>query len=210
MIGRALVLAAVIVAAGVYGGRTADHDAPVARVPLAALPRTLGTWAAVQDVPLDAAALDVLRVDDYLNRVYADAAGRRINLYVGYYASQRQGDTIHSPQNCLPGSGWQPIDSSRVTLDVDGRPLPVNRYVIERNGERQLAYYWYQGRGRVIANEYANKFWLIVDAARLHRSNGSLVRVMEPIGRGSAADSADASTLAFVRQLVPGLERYVP
>lgn len=210
MIGRAAVLSALILAAGAYGGRTAGQELPVTRAPLASLPRALGAWSSVGETALDANSLEVLRADDYLDRTYADTARHEVNLYVGYYASQRQGDTMHSPQNCLPGSGWQPIASSRTTLDVDGRAVPVNRYVIERAGERQLAYYWYQGRGRVVASEYANKFWLIADAARLHRSNGAVVRVMAAIAHGDGTDAAEASAAAFVRQLFPHLASYLP
>lgn len=210
MIGRAAVLAAMILAAGAYGARSAGQEQAVERAPLSSLPRSLGAWSAVTETPLDASSLRVLGVDDYLDRTYADGSGRQVNLYVGYYASQRQGDTMHSPQNCLPGSGWQPIASSRTSLDVSGRAIPVNRYVIERGGERQLAYYWYQGRGRVVANEYANKLWLIADAARLHRSNGALVRVMAPIAYGDPGTAAEASAAAFVRQLFPRLESYLP
>jgi EpsI family protein len=177
---------------------------------LSSLPPTVGGWASLGDTPLDAASLDILRMDDYLNRTYADAAGRRVNLYVGYWGSQRQGDTIHSPQNCLPGSGWQPVESSRVSLAIDGRSIPVTRYLIERGGDRQLAYYWYQGRGRITASEYANKLWLIVDAARLHRSNGALVRVMSPVDRTQDADAAGAMVAGFVRQVFPRLETYLP
>lgn len=210
MMVRAAVLSALILAAGAYGRRSAGSEWPVTRAPLASLPRTLGGWSTVTETPLDARSLEVLRADDHLDRTYADAARRQVNLYVGYYGSQRQGDTMHSPQNCLPGSGWQPIASSRTSLDVNGRAIPVNRYVIERAGERQLAYYWYQGRGRIVASEFANKFWLIADAARLHRSNGALVRVMAPIAHGAGSDAAEASAAAFVRQLFPHLASYLP
>jgi EpsI family protein len=210
VIARALVLGTAIVAAGAYANRAGGYDAPVARATLGSLPRTLGAWTAVAETPLDADAREVLRVDDYVNRTYAGPGERRVNLYVGYWASQRQGDTIHSPQNCLPGSGWQPVESSRTTLVVNGRRIPITRYLIERGGERQLAYYWFQGRGRVTANEYANKFWLVVDAARLHRSDGAIVRVMAPLRPSEGAEPAAASLGAFAGALFPGLERYLP
>lgn len=210
MIGRGLILAAAILATGAYASRTAGHEAGVARPMLSSLPAAFGGWSSLGDTPLDAASLDILRMDDYLNRTYADAAGHRVNVYVGYWGSQRQGDTIHSPQNCLPGSGWQPVESTRISLPVDGRSIPVTRYVIERGGDRQLAYYWYQGRGRITASEYANKLWLIVDAARLHRSNGALVRVMAPVNRAQDADAAGAMVAGFVRQVFPRLEIYLP
>jgi EpsI family protein len=210
MIGRALVLVAAIGAAGVYASRATGREAAIDRRALASLPATLGVWTSSGDRPLDAESLDVLRMDDYLNRSYAAPGGRLVNFYVGYWGSQRQGDTIHSPQNCLPGSGWQPIESSRTAIAVAGRSVPATRYLIARGSARQLAYYWFQGRGRVSADEYANKSWLIVDAARLHRSNGALVRVMARVEGANGGAAADASVADFVRQVFPHLESYLP
>jgi EpsI family protein len=209
MMARAVTLAAAIGAAGLFASRAAGPEAPIARPSLATMPATLGAWRSVGDTPLDAPSLDILRLDDYLNRTYAGPDGRRVNLYVGYWASQRQGDTIHSPQNCLPGSGWQPIETSPTAIAINGQRIPVARYLIARGSERQLAYYWYQGRGRITANDYANKLWLIVDAVRLHRSNGALVRVMAPLD-GGGGDAAGTALAAFVRQVFPRLESYLP
>jgi EpsI family protein len=211
MLTRAGVLAAVIVAVGVYGSRVAGSERPVAREPLAALPIEVGAWHAAGDMPIDDESLGVLGVDDYLNRLYERPSVAPVSLYIGYYASQRQGDTIHSPQNCLPGAGWQAVESGRATLDAGGRSLVVNRYMVQKGLNRQVVLYWYQGRGRVIANEYANKLWLMVDAARLHRTNGSLVRVVAPVAASTGGvQGADASAADFARSLVPSLSSYLP
>jgi EpsI family protein len=129
-------------------------------------------------------------------------------LYVGYYASQRQGDTIHSPQNCLPGAGWRPVEAGRAEIPVNGRTLDVNRYVIQKGLDRQVVLYWYQGRGRVVANEYANKALLMLDAARLNRTSGGLVRVMTPVRTTTEAATTELTT--FVAALFPRLERHLP
>jgi EpsI family protein len=156
--------------------------------------------------------LAVLGVDDYINRTYMSLPpAQPIGLYVAYYASQKQGESIHSPQNCLPGSGWEPVSEERTTLDAGGTSLPVNRYVVQKGISRQVVLYWYQGRGRVVANEYANKFWLMIDQARLHRSNGSLVRIVAPVPGTSDTALASASTAAgqFARHLYPRLSPYL-
>jgi EpsI family protein len=201
MIARAVLLSVLIAGAGVFGARGAGTEQPVSRSSLTTFPRTIGSWTAAVDAPLGDDVLRVLGVDDFVSRTYTNASGEPVNLYVGYYASQRQGDTIHSPQNCLPGAGWQPVESSRTSLDVDGASLPVNRYVIEKGPERQVVLYWYQGRGRVVANEYANKLWLMVDAARLRRTNGSLVRIIAPRERDA---------VEFARAVFPRLPEYLP
>ena len=211
MLTRAGVLAAIIVMVGVYGHRVAGSEGPVSRQALGSLPIEIGTWHAAGDMPIDDESLGVLGVDDYVNRVYDKAGAVPVSLYIGYYASQRQGDTIHSPQNCLPGAGWQATESGQTTLDLGGRPLEVNRYMVQKGLSRQVVLYWYQGRGRVIANEYANKLWLMVDAAKLHRSNGSLVRVVAPVAavNGGVA-GADAAAADFARSLYPALSSYLP
>jgi len=212
MIARATAIAALVLSGGLYVVHAQGPDATVARQSLAGIPCALEAWRCVADTPLDKDVLAVVGVDDYVNRTYATAAGGVIGLYIGYYASQRTGDAIHSPQNCLPGSGWQPIFSERTTIDAGGRTLPVNRYVVEKGLNRQVVLYWYQGRGRVVANEYANKFWLMMDQARLHRSNGSLVRVIAPVQgvSESGLSSASASADGFARMIYPRLSTYLP
>jgi EpsI family protein len=212
MIARASLLALVVLAGGVYSRWSQGPDREVAREPLATLPCDVDTWRCTGDIPLERDVLAVLGVDDYVNRTYAGGGDRIMGLYIGYYASQRTGEAIHSPQNCLPGSGWQPIASERTTVDAGGVALPVNRYVVEKGLNRQVVLYWYQGRGRVVANEYANKFWLMVDQARLHRSNGSLVRLVAPVRGLSAEALASASTSAdeFARLMYPRLTSYLP
>lgn len=212
MIGRAVVLSGLILSAGLYSARAGGDEIGAPREALATLPRTLGAWSDPVDLPLDREVREVLGVDDYINRTYVNAAAQAVNLYIGYYGSQRQGDTIHSPQNCLPGAGWQPVEGGATSLDVDGRRITVNRYVIQKGLDRQVVLYWYQGRGRVVANEYANKFWLMVDAARLHRSNGALVRVVAPVMRSANGSlvAADRAAAEFTRTIFPRLPGYLP
>jgi EpsI family protein len=206
---RAGVIASLVLAVGLFGTHLSGFEVPVARQSLSNFPSQINDWHSAGEQPLDDEVLQVLGVDEYVNRTYVDPAGLPLNLYIGYYASQRQGNTIHSPQNCLPGSGWQPIESSRVELTAGGVTFPVNRYVIQKSLQRQVVYYWYQGRGRIVANDYANKLWLMIDAARLHRTNGSLVRIVVPesVGQPAAADRAAA---AFSRDIAPRLSAYLP
>jgi EpsI family protein len=212
MIVRATILSSLILVAGWYSARATAEEVTAPRESLAGLPRSIGPWTGAVDVPLDREVREVLGVDDYVNRTFVDASGQPVSLYIGYYASQRQGDTIHSPQNCLPGAGWQPVEGGRVPLDLDGRRVTVNRYVIQKGLDRQVVLYWYQGRGRVVANEYANKFWLMLDAARLHRSDGALVRVVTPVSRSAhgALTAADAAAVDFTRAIFPRLATFLP
>ena len=207
MIARALLAAAIIVAAGMYASGASAPERLPSRETLATTPVSLQGWQG-RDVALDDDVLAQLGVDDYINRRYMAADAPPVALYVGYYASQRQGDTIHSPQNCLPGAGWRPVSAERTTVDLGGRTIPVNRFIIQKGLDRQAVFYWYQGRSRVVANEFANKAWLMLDAARLRRTDGGLVRAITPVA--STPDAAFATLTTFSTALFPHLSSRLP
>jgi EpsI family protein len=207
MIARAGVVIVMLLGAALFGTRTAGSEEAVERESLTTLPYEIGEWRGREATPFTGDVVAQLGVDDYIHRSYTSEGGGPIGLYAGYYASQRQGDTIHSPQNCLPGAGWRPVESSVITIDVDGRSAPVNRYVIQKGLDKQVVLYWYQGRGRVVANEFKNKALLMWDAATLRRTNGGLVRVIAP--QGQRAD-ATQDAVAFAKALIPRLGRLMP
>ena len=113
-------------------------------------------------VPVANNVLRTLKLTDHLSRSYY-RDGLSIGLYVGYHAVQRQGSNIHSPLHCLPGGGWSILDRQRVLMP--GRPSAghINRLLIGSGEQRQLVYYWYQGRGRVIADEVAAIWYQLRD-----------------------------------------------
>jgi EpsI family protein len=207
VIGRALAVIAIVIAMRVYTAH-AEVDRPAPRVSLAQLPLQIDGWHGREDVALSPEIVEAAGVDDYVNRVYATAPRHAVSLYIGYYASQRQGDTIHSPQNCLPGAGWQAVVSARRSVSTGGAQVEVNDVLIQKGLDRAEVVYWYQGRGHTIASEYANKLWLMLDAARLHRTDGGLVRIIAPVVSDRASASADA--VAFAGALVPHLTRELP
>jgi EpsI family protein len=208
MVARALILVAMIAAAGIYVTGASGDEVTVTRTPLSDLPATIAEWQGTDARPFDDDIVAALGVDDYINRHYVRNGRAPVSLYVGYYASQRQGDTIHSPQNCLPGAGWRPVSSERVTIDAGGTPIEVNRYLIQKGVERQSVLYWYQGRGRVVANEYANKLWLMLYAARLRQTNGALVRLITPVT--GTPDAAFDELSAFTAAVFPRLSPHLP
>jgi EpsI family protein len=208
MIARMAIVVALLAGAGIYTARIASEESVVERKPLASLPLTLGEWKGREAAPLADDVLAQLGVDDYVNRQYVHAGAAPIGIYVGYYTSQRQGDTIHSPENCLPGSGWRPIETGIAQLRAGDRTVPVNEFLIQKGMDRQVVLYWYQGRGRVTANEYANKAFLMLDAARLHRTNGGLVRLITPVTSSTAA--AKSELAAFAGVLFAHLDGHLP
>lgn len=187
------------------------EETPQAREPLASFPRALGTRSGIDfTIPKD--VLDVLGNGDFLLRIYPDAAGTPdVDLFVAYFASQRAGDTLHSPKNCLPGSGWFPVQSMERTIQAPGvTPFPANEYLIAKGEERKLVLYWYQAHNRAVASEYWAKFYLVADAIRYNRSDGSLIRITTPIGHNEPIEIARQRLLDFAGQVAPQLGQYIP
>jgi EpsI family protein len=188
---------------------TVSHgEAVVPHKPLRDLPYTIGAWTGTEQ-PLSEKVLQVVGVTDYTNRFYLSPQQGPTQLYVGYYASQRTGDTIHSPKNCLPGAGWDPVQSGYATISIPGRlPIVVNEYIIQQGLNKQLVFYWYQGRGRVIASEYSGKFWMVNDAILHHRTDGALVRLSTPMNDGE--DAAYRRLEKFAQLVFPQLDSLIP
>jgi EpsI family protein len=182
------------------------------RAPLSSFPAQLGNWDS-SEIQLDKDTLAVLGAGDFLERLYQNPAAKSpaIDLFLAYFPSQRTGDTIHSPQHCLPGAGWNPEENTRVTLSLPGHgPFPANRYVIARGNSRKLVLYWYWAHDRGVASEYWAKFYLVKDALRMNRSDGALVRVTTDMFPGETPDSAQQRLLPFTSAISPLLDDYIP
>lgn len=147
---------------------------------------------------------------DYIVHEFTIADGRTLNIYVGYYDEQRQGKTIHSPRNCLPGNGWEPISRKTVMIPTSTYGMVgVNRYELVRDQERAIVFYWYQGRGRVAHNEYLVKYDLLRDAALRGRTEESIVRIVVPVLNNDVA-TADSIGLELAGPLVDDVQRVLP
>jgi len=184
-------------------------EARVSRKSLKEFPARIGSWQQQgEDVRFDDETEKVLRADDYVSRNF-QSNGRLASLYVGYYATQRNGATYHSPLNCLPGSGWVMSDGGKMTITPTGAPsFEANRYVIQNGNQRALIIYWYQGRGNAVASEYLAKIYTVLDSVRRRRSDGALVRVMTPFGN-SPADAAK-SAIELASEAARELPAFVP
>ena len=194
--GRLLLLLAMVVGTMQLVAGASPRPAPLAS-PLATFPLDLDAWSGRDDGEIDADTRRVLGADEYLQRVYVDRAGQPVGLYVAFYASQQQGDSIHSPLHCLPGNGWVPVSHRRPTIQsATGRAFPVNRFIVEKRHVNQLVLYWFQGRGRDVASEYANKGYLLFDALRLRRTDGALVRLTTPFSGDASAVEPAVTALA--------------
>lgn len=207
--GPGLILAALLVLQAALLDSVQRPETVPYSPPLAQVPAQLDAWRMVREATVEPEIQEVLKADDVLSRVYARGQ-YGVTLFVAAFKSQRTGKAPHSPKNCLPGSGWLPLSSGEMDLEV-GRPAPirVNRYVIAHGEERGLVLYWYQSRDRVVAGEFQAKFWVMMDAMRLNRTDTALVRVVVPVVDRNEAE-AERVGAEFVRSLYGTLREYLP
>jgi EpsI family protein len=187
-------------------------EAVPARQTFATFPTQVDGWSG-RRTSMEQVYLDQLKLDDYIMADYAGAARAPVNFYVAWYNSQRAGQSAHSPRSCLPGGGWR--ISSLQQVEVPGVhagkvPLRVNRVQIEMGNQRQLVYYWFQQRGRVITNEYLTKWYLFWDSLTQRRTDGALVRLITPLSPGEAAQAGDARLTEFAASVASRLDSYIP
>lgn len=203
---------ALVLGVGVLGtiGVSRQRAMPL-RAPLdSVIPMTIDDYTG-RDVILSDEEETVAGMDRYLMRSYTsvtDSLG--FSLYVGYYRQQARGRTIHSPKNCLPGGGWDALASQEIQIQTSLGTVPVNRYLLQKNQQQALVLYWYQGRGRVTANEYRVKWNLLRDAALRQRSEEALVRIVVPIDPNRETDAAFRTAEQAARVVVPSLARALP
>jgi EpsI family protein len=199
-----LVLQAVLFYSASHGENT-----PLP-APLAVFPQTLGPWRLLQEGVIDNDTREILRADDLMSRVYQSPEGGA-ELFIAYFKTQRQGQSPHSPKNCLPGAGWQtvPSETGRIDVQVPGDSIHINQYVVSKGEAQSVVYYWYQSQGRVIADEFAAKFYLVSDSIRHHRSDTALVRVVVPIEQGRT-QQAEKVGIDFIKTSYPVVKAFLP
>lgn len=176
-------------------GLTHDQERPK---PVSPIARILDTVPGFRHdtIAVDTNSQRVAGMDEFVNRVYKRDSVAAFSLYVGYYTYQTQGKAIHSPRNCLPGAGWEPVEST--TLPIAGAPgigsRNLNKYILANKGNYAAVYYWYQGRGRIESSEYTVKYNLMRDAALYGRTEEALVRIVVPLRVGAGRTPQQVKT----------------
>jgi exosortase D (VPLPA-CTERM-specific) len=184
---------------------------PIKR-PFGEFPLQLEEWSGIRQT-MDLEIVDTLDLSDYLIIDYQDPQGEQVNFYLAYYETQRKGESIHSPATCLPGSGWIFNDAGARNISVPGYYdglMRVNRAVMQKLDHRQIAYYWFPQRGRILTNAYQLKVFAFWDALTKRRTDGALVRVITPVYETEGLEQAEARLQGFTRLIVPVLEEFIP
>ena len=178
---------------------------------LSSFPNQVGEWLGKQEY-FDKQIYDSLGVDDAFLGNYTTPDGRLIQLYIGYYETQREGHLIHSPKHCLPGAGWNILSRSIEEIIIpktNPGKLRAVKLFVEKGGQRQSVLYWFQSGKRFIASEYMQKIYLVVDAITRKRTDGAFVRVMSPL-KDESIEETVSYLKDFAKTLLPILKEYIP
>lgn len=187
------------------------HEPEHFRLDLSHFPLFIGEWRGVPDA-LENVYIDALKFDDYMIANYSKGA-ERINFYIAYYANQSAGQSAHSPRSCIPGGGWRIQSLDQVHLGglyMNSQPLMSNRAIIQKGDSRQVVYYWFQQRGRIVTNEYLVKWYLFVDSFFDNRTDGALVRLSLPLDSTKDISHADRVATDFMSSLVFRMNDFIP
>jgi len=204
---RYLVIAALMLLAAMFMAAHHDHPTPLPR-PLDDFPVTVGPWRLVRDSRFDQAVLDVLKPTSYLARRYANADGAVVELYVGYHDGAAQAGPVHSPKNCLPGSGWYEVASHPATIPLRGGKFDAVQAEYSKGATTEFFLYWFEVSGCGVTNEYAMKILELVQAVRHGRRDASFIRISTP--EITSKEQAAMHLIAFAQAVSPLLQDYLP
>jgi len=175
-----------------------------------AFPSQIDGWNGMNE-PMDPATLSTLKLDDYwLANYRRDADKTPVSLYMAYYKSQRVGSSIHSPSNCLPGGGWKVEKKGTDEIEIDGKKRPYTHALISKDDQRLLVLYWFAQRGRLLTEQFGVKWYLMIDSISMNRTDGAVVRLTTPISKSETEEMAQERLKAFLVQVYPLMERFIP
>jgi EpsI family protein len=176
----------------------------------AGFPLQVGQWAGKRDV-MEQKFIDELDFKDYIIVDYRDEkTGKMVNFYTAYYDTQRKGESIHSPETCLPGGGWEFRKAGKTTVTLSPEKMTINRAFIVQGATRQLTYFWFPLRDRIATNLWQVKLYNFWDALTRQRTDGALVRLVTPVYKDEEVENADRRLVAFTQAIVPVLEEFLP
>jgi EpsI family protein len=208
------VVAATLLVSTLIFSQTVEFQEKIpSKKSLDQFPLEVADWSAEGRQSLDNQFLKKLNLSEYIMTDYKNGEGKEVNFYVAYYESQSRGKSIHSPETCLPASGWRSDQSGTIRIITDAGNsgiISVSRKVIRYNSSKQIIYFWFSQRGRILTNMYELKLYNFWDALTKQRTDGALIRLITPVYRNEKLTDADARLQNFMKDFVPFLEEYIP
>ncbi len=199
----------ILISGAIFYSKLMSNGKPVPiLISLEEFPKQIDSWSGdVHYFPQ--AVYDKLGVDDSILIDYKNDNKDTISMYVGYYEDQKKGEMIHSPKNCMLGSGWQPIDVSETDISLDSKKISVTKLILEKRSQKMIVLYWYQSGNRSIANEYIQRLYFILDSIRYNRTNAAFIRFTSSV-QGDDYEGTIHIMEGFIKQVVPVLENFLP
>jgi EpsI family protein len=209
---RVIIIITLLAATWYTLQTTSQVTATPIKKSLSFFPHQIADYHLSNSFQSSAGVIEMLGVDDYIQYNYIDEANTYINLYAGFYKAVGVSGSYHSPKNCLPGGGWGIDTIKKVVLEtgIENKKQSIVSEMLIRNGaEYQVVLYWYQNRGRIIASEYWEKIYLVLDALFKGRRDGTFVRIMT-VAQDGDIKGAEARIKSFAEQVMPLLDQYLP
>ncbi len=179
---KTIIIIAILLTTAVVTTFASHSERIAPNKPFSEFSLSIGPWQGKTN-KMDQRVYNILGVEDYIMADFYKTSGEMVNLYVGFYQSQSEGDIIHSPKNCMPGAGWNIVQTKVIPVDFpsSGGTIKAIQLLLVKGGQKQVVLYWFQSRGRIIASEYMQKIWLVVDSIIKNRTDGSFVRLISPV-----------------------------
>lgn len=204
---RYLVILVVMGMAWAY--MTTHRDKPMTQPDsFSNFPLALGDWRMAREMPFDQQTLDMLRPTDYISRRYIRLDGAVADIHVGYYDGAKQAGGIHSPKNCLPGSGWFEVSTEQLSVDMQGQPFNAVASVYQYGPSTHLLLYWFQVAGVPVSDEYAMKIQEVLNSLRYGRRDAAFIRITVPMA--DSKEKALGHAEDFLKVLHPTLKQFLP
>jgi EpsI family protein len=208
---RVLIVSLILIMTAILVRFVSHSDDIKLDKPLSTFPKEVGEWTG-KEAHFEQSVYDILGVDDSYLAYYYNREERNVQIYIGYYQSQREGEQIHSPKNCMPGGGWNIKESSLEEISLKGvnpGKIKVIKLLLEKDEQKQIVFYWYQGNGRFISSEYSQRLYMVIDSMLKHRTNGSFVRLITPVLNNDEED-AIRYLKNFAADIIPVISEYIP
>ena len=116
-------------------------------VPIDRLPRQVGRWQCLRDLPVDAKVSVIVPGAHFLSRLYRDSSGRMAQILL---ETSTDAQMFHSPTQCLPAQSWNVLRtrSTQVQapdLGANGERLSASatEMYLQSAGQNMFALYWY-------------------------------------------------------------------
>jgi EpsI family protein len=185
-------------------------ERPELRLPLKSIPLDLGEWTG-RDLTVDAKIIEQAQTTEYLSRTYENRnnPGLSLRLWINY---SRQGDNLrHTPEICLPSSGWNKIESQTHTFLVpvgQHRSITITRLGYGRDELVEHVGFWYYIFGEGKLENYVRRLPITSRSSHGRTTRGSSMTV-EVFYPGEIDPEGDGLR-DFARELLEALQGILP